>query len=231
MKVFVSYGFNDRDRWICDFVFPIVRSFGHDLLTGEDLAGRPIVDGVSTRIDRSHAIIGFATRRGEAHDGVWGTHRWVLDELAYAKGKKLLMIEVRETAVDPQGGILNDLQHIVYDERQRESCLVELVKAVGGWPRGRVRLQLFGDGIDQQIVPFLRRADFRCVCRFNQDGEETAQVETKVQPIKGGLFIDVPNVPPEALIQVEMSCGNNTWLSQFESLESHNVRVYQGSIT
>src|SRR5579864_639849 len=183
MKVFVSYGFNDRDRWISEFVFPIVRAFGHELATGEDMAGRPIVDGVSARIDRSHAIIGFVTRRGEAINGVWGTHRWVLDELAYAKGKSLLVIEVRETGVDPQAGILGNLQHILYDERRREACLVELVKAIGGWPRGRVRIQLFGEGIDQQIVPFVRRADFQCCYRFNQDGEETQQVEARIQPI------------------------------------------------
>jgi|SRR6185312_108867 len=228
MKIFVAFGYNERDCWVKKLVFPLVESFGHRPENGEDLAGRPLEEGVSARIARCHAMVGFATRRGEPANGVWATHRWVQDELAYAVAKKLLVVEVRETGVDPQGGLLGARQHLTYDEGQRELFLVDLAKVLGAWPRGRVRLQLLGDGRESQIVPLLRRPNFHCVYRFHQNGEELPEVETRIVPITGGLFVDVENVPPDALIQVELRYDNRIWSSGFESLDSHNVRLFEG---
>lgn len=39
MKIFVGFGYNDRDKWIRDLVFPIIRAFGHEVLTGEEAYG------------------------------------------------------------------------------------------------------------------------------------------------------------------------------------------------
>lgn len=227
MKVFVSFGYNERDRWVNDLVIPIVRAFGHETLTGEDLAGQPIEAGVAARIDQSHALIAFVTRRGDPANGIWPTHRWVTDELAYALGRDILILEVREVGVDPQGGLPGHRQHLNYDETKRDVFLKDLAAALGNWPGGQVRLQLVGDALDQ-IVPLLRRPEFRSVYRFHIRGEESSPSPARILPIKGGLFIDVQHVPPEALIQVEITYQNRTWSSQYESLDSHNIRLIQG---
>lgn len=227
MRVFIGFGYNPRDEWIKTLVFPLVKAFGHEIETGEDLVGQPIEDGAGGRIDRSHAVIGFLTRRGDGVDGVWSTHRWVSDELARAAGKDLLIIEVREAGVDPQGGILGNRQRLSYDEKRREEFLVELVEALGRWPRGAVRLQLIGDNI-QQLVPLLRRDEFQCQYRFHVDGEETESRKVNIQPLKGGLLVDVKNVPPSGFIQIEIRYKDRMWVSQFESLESHNIALIEG---
>lgn len=227
MRIFVSFGFNDRDRWVKDLVYPIVKAFGHEVVTGEDLAGQPINQGVSARIDASRALIAFVTRRDGTGGATGLTHRWVTDELAYAIARHLLVLEVREEGVDSQGGMAGNLQHIAYDEARREICLVEIVAAVGAWPRGQYRLQLIGNNIEQ-LIPLMRRAGFTCSYRFNVDGDEREPVPTRLQPIKGGLFIDVKDVPPSALIQVEIEDGTSVWSSGYESLDSNTIRVIQG---
>lgn len=230
MRVFIGFGYNDRDEWIKRLVFPIVKSFGHEIETGEDLVGQPIAAGVGQRIDRAHALIGFLTRREGPVNGVWTTHRWVSDELAHAEAKRLLIMEVRESGVDPQGGIVGDRQRLEYDEASRDVFLVELVRALGKWPRGAVRLQLIGQNNDNlmQLVPLLRRPGFSCTYRFNVGGEETDPQAVDVQSMPGGLFVEVRNVPPRGLIQIEVHYQDRLWASQFESMESHNVRLIEG---
>ena len=34
MRIFIGYGYNDRDRWIEDLVFPLLTAFGCDLVHG-----------------------------------------------------------------------------------------------------------------------------------------------------------------------------------------------------
>jgi hypothetical protein len=63
MKIFVAYGYNDRDRWIPDLVFPIIRAFDDEVITGEELQGEQITDAVRRKIQQSDALIAFATIR------------------------------------------------------------------------------------------------------------------------------------------------------------------------
>ena len=53
----------------------------------------------------------FLTRRDDPDvDGVYRTHRWVADELAFAMGRNMKVVEVREKGVDDQGGLGGDRQ-------------------------------------------------------------------------------------------------------------------------
>ncbi len=138
MRIFVAYGFNDRDRWIPELVIPILKSLGAEVVTGEQLEGQVITAGVRARINESDALIGFLTRRGEADaEGVYRTHDWVKQELGAAVGRDLpYVLEVRETRIDAQGGMLADRQYVTYDESQRDRFLVRLVEVISSWSRG-----------------------------------------------------------------------------------------------
>ena len=35
MRIFVAYGYNDRDKWIEKMVFPVIEAFGAEVETGE----------------------------------------------------------------------------------------------------------------------------------------------------------------------------------------------------
>ena len=178
MKIFVGYGFNDRDKWIPDLVYPIIHAFGDEVVTGEDLEGDQITAAVRQKIADSDALIGFLTRRGEPDaNGVWKTHRWVIEEIATAISKKLV-VEVRETGVDDQGGIACDRQRIPYDEHSRDKCLVEVVKTIGKWHSlERVKLKVLPEEYVQELSPLLRDPDLKCTyqimtAEFEREGRK-----------------------------------------------------------
>ena len=78
MKIFVAFGYNPRDSWIPDLIFPIIREgFGSTVLTGEQTYTGTIPAVVSTKIQESDALIAFATRRDQLVNGLWTTHDWV----------------------------------------------------------------------------------------------------------------------------------------------------------
>lgn len=228
MKIFVGYGFNDRDRWVEDFVFPIIRAFGDEVITGDELHGEQITDAVIQKIRQSNALIGFTTRRGDPIGSErWLTHRWVTDEISQAAGK-IPIIEVREVGVDPQGGIVGDRQHVVYNEKERDKCLVELVKAIGKWHQERqVQLQLLPQEFVQNILPHLKNPGLRCTYKLLVDDMEGNEIQTKILPIKGGLFMHAKGVQREALIQIHVECMGNSWTSNFESTDSLNISLRQ----
>jgi len=142
MKIFVGYGYQECDQWIEDLVFPIIEAFGSEVISGKEVHGRIISEGIRNEIQKSDALIAFLTRRERTDDG-GNTHRWVSDELATALAFKLRVLEVREVGVTGQGGMAGDRQRIEYDKKNRDRCLVELVKAIGQWHRiASVQLQL-----------------------------------------------------------------------------------------
>jgi len=63
MNIFVGYGYNARDRWIRRSCFSAHRSIWHKLITGKEIFGQQLDEGVRTLIRDSDALIGFATRR------------------------------------------------------------------------------------------------------------------------------------------------------------------------
>src|SRR5262245_27372130 len=130
MKIFIAFGFNERDRWVKNMVFPIIEAFGDQVITGDEMYGEEIPDEVHRKIVKSDALIGFLTRR---LDEPKGTHHWVLQELSLAKMLRLRFVEVRETGVSDQPGFTGMHQRITYDEARRDECLLALVTTLGRW--------------------------------------------------------------------------------------------------
>ncbi len=86
MKIFVAYGYNDRDKWIEDMVFPLIKAFGSEVETGGVTYGATIPDAVRNKIQFSDALIAFTTRRiSPGGDANGQTHLWVIQELAITK--------------------------------------------------------------------------------------------------------------------------------------------------
>jgi hypothetical protein len=230
MRIFVAYGYNDRDRWIPNFIFPIIRAFGDEVVTGEDLQGELITDAIRKSIKDSDALIAFTTRRDPIGQDRWSTHRWVTDELSQALAYNLPVVEVRERGVDDQGGIAGDRQRITYDENQRDKCLVELVKTIGGWHQGNtIKLQLLPDEFVQYIRPLLRQPNLHCTYRLlgAEDDSPGEEMPTTILPITGGLFVHAKNVPRASLIQIRVECSGKSWASSFESVDSLGIHLQQ----
>jgi hypothetical protein len=227
MRIFVGFGYNERDSWITEFVFPLVRSFGAEVVTGEEMQGEQITDEVRRRIETSDGLIGFLTRRGEpGAGGVYSTHRWVQEELAYALAKNKRVVEVREQGVDDQGGLLGDRQRITYDEAARDRLVLELAQTIGAWVRSEpVSLQLLPPEFVNEIRPMLRAPGFRCTYTVLEGSQESQPLETPVRPIKGGLFIQARRNSPRDFIRVSVEGNGRRWLSEWESIDSVGIRL------
>lgn len=229
MKIFVAYGFSERDSWIPDLVFPIVRAFRDEVVTGEELQGEQITDAVIREIKQSDAMLAFVTRRQRIDETRWTTHRWVTDELSNALAYRLLVAEIRERGVDEQGGIAGDRQRITYDENERDRCLVDIIKILGKWhSNNTIKLQLLPDDCVQSIRPLLRDPDLRCTYKIlNSAGDLSDAIPARILPITGGLFVHAKNVPHLSLIQVRVECSGISWTSNFENIDSVGINLIQ----
>jgi hypothetical protein len=226
MRIFVAYGYNPRDQWIKTMVCPIIEAFGAEVVTGEaTYAGPSISEVVRSRIRQSDGVIGFLTKRHPENPASTETHYWVLQELAAAYEVGRRVVEVRESGIDTQPGMLGALQRIEYNESERDKCLVEIVKAVGSWyQQPTVRLQLLPEGLaNDDIRPLLNTQGLTCSYIIRNGNYEEGPYQATITPIKGGLFIDAPSFPGKSLIRISIKYGNQVWNSDYESLDSYGV--------
>jgi hypothetical protein len=226
MKIFVGYGYNDRDRWVERLVFPLIKAFGDEVVDGKELFGQQISEAVRSKIDDSDALIGFTTRRDQGPDGTWTTHQWVHDELVHALGRRIPRVEVREVGVQGQDGMLGGLQRIPYAEAERDLLLVELARAISKWhERGRIRMQLSPQELVAELWPLLRSPDLRCTYRFLVGDEESPPLPAVIRKINQGLFLVAKDVPREALIQVQVEHRSIFWTSAYQTTDSLDVKL------
>ena len=226
MKIFVGYGYNDRDKWIEKMVFPIIKAFGSEVESGETIYDGAIPDGVRNKIRRSDALIGFTTRRTTQDNAVWQTHRWVIEEIAAAAMLGKRVVEVRETNVEQQGGLTQDNQRIEYDENARDKCLVEIVKACGVWHNtDMVKIQLLPEGTANNDLRPLLEQGLSCQYVIKIGNYEEPPVTANIERIKGGLFINVQQLEPDALIRINLRHGSRIWSSDYESLTSYGIHL------
>ena len=228
MRIFIAWGYRERNGWIRELVYPVVEAFGDDVLHGEDMPGEIITEGVRQRISRADALIGFVTRREDPGDDPRITHRWVTDELASAYGQGKRILEVREVGVDEQRGMIGDRQPIIYNPAKRDECVVEIVRTLGAWHMtSNVMLQLLPEECAEQITPLLGNQNLRCLYTFLDGVDEGPEQRTRIRRIKGGLFVEARNVPRQALIQLKVECAGQSWSSDFESTDSLGIRLRQ----
>jgi hypothetical protein len=88
MRIFVGYGYNERDRWIEDYVVPLVVAFGCEVVHGKSVYGGALPDEVMKAIRTSDAVIGFTTLRESVAPGQYRTHDWVAQELLTAHARQ-----------------------------------------------------------------------------------------------------------------------------------------------
>jgi len=222
LKIFVGFGYNDRDQWIPDLVFPLIKAFGSEVVTGEEMQGQELDDGVRQRIETSDAMIALLTRRGEpSAEGVYETHRWVVEELALAIAGGLRVVEVREEGVSDQGGIAGNRQRIRYSEAERDKLLVELATTVGNWVRTvDVTLRLLPPEVVEEFRPLLGAPGFRCTYTVLEGNRESAPKDTLVRPIKGGLFVYAAGLSPQSLVRITIEGNGRRWTSDYEAPDS-----------
>ncbi len=134
---------------------------------------------------------------------------------------------MRETGVDPQGGITSGHQRIEYDENARDQCLVEIVKAFGVWHRTDfIQIQLLPEGVaNQDLRPLIEDEEFVCKYVVKIGNYEEPEIPVKIEPFPGGLYIRIPKPDRNGLVRIRLRYRDRRWKSDYESLNSYGIHL------
>lgn len=228
MRVFVGFGYNNRDLWIEDQVFPILRGMGFTVLDGKDMHGDILQSEVQSRIDQSDAAIGFFTIREGQGNADFNSHIWVRDEMLYANTKGKPIIPVKEEGVKVPDGLLGNRQHIPLNQNNRLACVVELVGAIGRRNIRRLKLDPEGDQMRKDLFQWKKTTGF--VIRYrtqDETGFESPFREGRLELVNQGFYLNVSDVPKRAYVEVEgVLNGVTQFSSGWASADAVQVKIF-----
>lgn len=229
MRVFIGYGYNDRDKWIEEYVFPLVIAFGCEVAHGKVAYGGALPDEIIKTIRSSDAMIGFTTRREPSGERLFRMHEWVVQELLMAHSEKLPWVEVREEGVVSPGGILEaaGTQHIDYSAVDRAACLVKIAQALSSFREltSVTMVRLGPASVVKQIGAFMQHATFACTCEILRGVRPSVPHRVPVFPMRGGLFVQLRGIARDERVQISISAAGRTWRSAYESLDTVDIQV------
>lgn len=227
MRVFVGYGYNERDKWIEDQVFPILRCAGFTVVHGKDMHGQQLQPEVANRLDQSDAAIGFFTIREGQADADFTSHIWVRDEMMYAIGKGKPIIPVKENGVKLPQGLLGNRQYVQLDQNDRLGCVAELLEALGQRNMRRVRLDPSEDALRASLWKWRNTSGF--VVRYrsqNAEGLESEFRNGRLELVDQGFYLNLTDVPRKAYIEVEgVLNGSVQFSSGWVSADAVQIRI------
>jgi hypothetical protein len=228
MKVFVGFGYNKKDKWINELVIPFISTLGCQVLTGEDMQGEALDDGVISRIQEADVCIGFLTKREKTDKGVYTTHRWVIEEIGVAISNKKPTFEIREKGVDPQGGIAGKFQRFEFNDKAL--LLFEILKFIVKEKQKRVyKTFMFStkEFVDE-VNPYIANDDVRCTYSFFVKPNKFYQEEeTKIISFEGkySTILKIPD-GEEASLKISVKIpGGIIWKADYFPIDIFNVKL------
>jgi hypothetical protein len=219
MRVFIGYGYNDRDEWIERDVFPILEAMNLEIVSGKDMHGDVLQEGVKERIETSDGLIGFSTLRAGQKKADFGSHIWVRDEMAHALALNKNVVEVREKTVNIAHGLLGDRQRIELDPKDRLRCIAELVKVVSAWSMRRLLLVPKDAVMEKRIHRAIVKAELLVVYRCRTGNTISKRKEGRIERVNAGLYLNAIGLPDKSLVEIEGSTTaegilfNTGWVS------------------
>jgi|SRR5215813_1078806 len=228
MKVFVGFGYNDRDQWIEEQVFPILRGMGFTVVDGKDMHGEILQPGVESRIEQSDAAIGFFTIREGQGQADFNSHIWVRDEMAHANARGIPIIPVREDGARVPDGLLGARQYIPLYQGDRLACVVELVGALGRRNIRRLKLDPDSDQLRRNLQQLRRTPGFTIQYRTqDEQGLESPFQPGRLELVDQGFYLNVRGVPRRAYVEVEGFLNGATQFSSgWVSADAVQVKVF-----
>ncbi len=225
MRIFIGYGYNERDAWIEKHVFPILHAMNIETADGKDAHGEELQQTVKDRINQSDAIIGFCTLRQGQEAAEMNTHVWVRDELSYALGARMPCVEVREKGVNTLLGLLGDRQYIALDPGDKLSCVTELVKAVAGWSMRRLLLCPSEPPQARRILKALTARTLQVQYRARVNGLVKQPRDGRLVKENMGLYLDAVGLPSGSFVEVEGSTASDGVLFNTGWVSADLVRI------
>jgi hypothetical protein len=204
MRVFVGFGYNPRDAWIEDSVFPILRDLGFAVVDGKDMHGETLQPGVEQRIQQSDAVVGFLTLRQGQGNADFTSHIWVRDELLYARGLGKPIVPIKEEGVNVPDGLLGDRQYITLARGDRLGCVKELVGALGRRNIRRIKLEPEQDDLRRNLKSWRLAPNFKIRYRTqDENGIESRFRDGRLELVDHSFYLNVHGVSRKSLLEVE----------------------------
>ena len=231
MRIFIGYGYNERDKWVEEYVLPLLAAFGCEVVHGKAVYGGALPDEVIKAIRTVDAMLGFTTRRDSVGAGQYRTHEWVVQELltAHTQDPRIPWVEIREEAVISPGGIVEaaGAQRIDYRQEDLAGCLIKIAQAVRRLHdlTNVTMIRLGPVSAVAQISPLVVYPSFACSCLSLRGAVELAPREAPVFPIKGGVFVQLRGVAQGELVRLAISARGRIWRSNYESVDTVDVQV------
>jgi len=230
VKIFVGYGYNARDQWIEDHVFPILLGMGFVVVHGKGLHGQVLQPDVQSRLDQSDAAIGFFTLRDGQGDADFTSHIWVRDEMVYAAAKEKPIVPVREEGVRVPDGLLGNRQYISLRPADRLAAVTELVRALGQRNIRRLKLDPVGEALTLNLWKWRMTPGFAVRYRTQDaNGIESRYRDGRLEQIDYGFYLNVTDVPKRAYVEVEGTLnGAPQFSSGWVSADAVQVKITGG---
>ena len=228
MKIFVGFGYNDRDSWIETRVFPILECMGFVVIHGKDMHGEILQPQVQAHIDQSDAAIGFFTIREAAAGGEFNSHLWVRDEMVYAKAQGKPIIPVREKDVKLPEGLLGNIQYIPLDPNDRLACVSELARALGRRNMRRIKLEPEDIELSKDLNKWRMDQNFEIRYRTQDSlsGLESNFRQGRLERFENGFYLNVLDVPRRAYVEVEgVLNGQRKFNSGWASADAVSIKI------
>jgi hypothetical protein len=227
MIVFLGFGYNDNDKWVVDLVIPFLQTLGCEVLTGEEMQGENLAQGVLDRIKEADVCVGLLTKRDDPDgDGIFNTHKWVIQELAAAAAAnpKKPTFEIIEKGVDPQKGMLGGNQHLVFEDKA--ILLLHLAKFIMK-EKGKLAFKTFmllPEALSESIRLNLKFTT--CKYRFWHKGKDFEPQKADLLKMPAGYSVIIRNIPSDdALVELLVENPAGTWSSPFVPVSSINVEL------
>lgn len=192
MKIFVSYSFRPENRWVTQYVKPLLQCLGHEVLTGEIVDSAATIDeGVKKKIRQCRWVMCFVTRGRPRHDGAgavvgYEPPDWVRDELIVARARDQAATEYREQGVE-YGGIAPYYAYRPFDRDRLPDLLLDVAEVASQWPVGPIQLRLaFPDEVQDEIMAAARAGILRARCSAIEEvGADPVVVEELKVHLRG----------------------------------------------
>lgn len=218
MRIFVSYSFREENKWVDDYVIPLIRCFGHEPVTGRILDGAAIPDEVRRLIKLSRRVLCFVTRDKPLYKyGIVMGHKppdWVRDELMLGRGAEKATIEFREKGVVYDGAAAFSAWH-PFDRADLPTLLLRVADLLKDWPVGPLMLRL---AVPQSLHKAFEKGvaagtlHAKCIARdgYENDSDPSLVLVRKQNDEFIIPFWIKPN--PSMAIEIEIAFGERTFV-------------------
>ena len=231
LRIFVSYRFDDRDKWVEDYAIPMISALGFEVVSGRHMEGEPLAAEVDSRLKSCAICVAFTSRRypdNPRPNGTFESHPWVIQEMTKAREGGIKTIEVREERVQIGDG--NEaIVHLPFSNDARDKMLSALAVRLGDLKKKTITVQLVPPENDEQ--QFRRQAmggNSTCSYEIECNGQVVGRGTAKIKPVTGGFFasIEVPDGSFIVTLAVD-KVPAGAWKSFGDGLVAIPIRLYE----